>query len=405
MQVPELRKFPYPYKAALSITSDIDCTDTYEKYKKIQMFMNEEVGIRFTNTFFPFHDQRKFSMLSGSSDDKKIIIDHIKKGMIDAIHSFGEKKDFTRKDALLALKDLKENDCKLEVWIDHAESNSNFCKYRYFGKGDIPGSPEYHFDLTKKYGVKFIWTERLTNLIGQAVPLRLKSILGIYDTAFPIHSMVNMAKTTAKVLLDYLGYRKYNYFKNNVLINISTMRDGQKIYEFIRFNNYYKGASIGDTFEELAYIISKRVLDKLKKEGGYSIAYVHLGKKYSLESSSGKKSAAALRNLKNEYECGNIYVDSASNILNYYLNTTYLNWSSEMKNGRYNICIKSINDPIFGKYIPKLEQLSNITYYVPGSVKVFLGEKEITQICHNPPDHTGKKSITILGPTSVMVKG
>jgi hypothetical protein len=63
MQAPELRRFPYPYKAALSITSDIDCTDTCEQYNKIQSFMNEDVGIKFTNTFYPFHDQEKFSLL------------------------------------------------------------------------------------------------------------------------------------------------------------------------------------------------------------------------------------------------------------------------------------------------------------------------------------------------------
>ena len=35
-----LRKFPYPYKAALSICSDIDGTSTVEEFLEIQEFLN-----------------------------------------------------------------------------------------------------------------------------------------------------------------------------------------------------------------------------------------------------------------------------------------------------------------------------------------------------------------------------
>jgi hypothetical protein len=397
MQAPELRRFPYPYKAALSITSDIDCTDTREKYNKIQSFMTEDIGIRFTNTFYPFHDQEKFSLLSSSSDDKAVIIENIKRGTIDAIHSFGEKKNFSRKDAIKALKELEKHDCRLEVWIDHADSASNLCKYRYFGKGDIPGRSEYHLDLTKRYGIKFIWTERLTNIVGQGVPLRFKSLLGIYDGRYPLYSLLNMAKTTAKLILDYLGSPKYNYFKNNALVNIATMHDGKKIYEFIRFNNYYKGAAVGDTFEDLSDLISSRVLKRLKKVGGYCLVYVHLGKKYSPNSNAGKKTVAALRNLKREFDRGRIYVDSVSNILRYYVNTSFLQWSFQVKDGQYYIYIHSIADPISGEYIPKVDQLSNITFYVPARTKLFLNDNEVQRVCFNPPDYTGKKSITVLG--------
>jgi hypothetical protein len=396
MQAPILRRYPYPYRAALSITSDIDDTETLEQYERIRSLMNEEIGIKFTNTFFPFHDGNKFSFFSGKTVDKNTIIDDIRKGLIDAIHSFGEKNDFTRQDALLTLKTLKEENCKLQVWIDHAESKSNLCKYRFFGKGDMPGEDEYHFDLIRSYGVKFIWTERLTNIIGQGVPLKWRNILEIYDRRHPLDSVKNIAKTVAKIGLDIVGYEKYNYFKHNKLINIPTMRDGQKIYEFIRFNNHPKGAAVGDTFEDLAYFISNKVLCALKKSGGYCIVYVHLGKKFNLNNISSRETIAALHNLKREIDCGNIYVDCVSKLLTYYLRTTFLEWSFEAVKGQYHIHISSINDPVFGPYVPEVKELQNVTFYTSGDVKILVNGAEIKKIQRNAADHTGRESVTII---------
>ncbi|MHA1381236.1 MAG: hypothetical protein ACTSRG_22955 [Candidatus Helarchaeota archaeon] len=397
VQIPELRKFPYPYKAALSICSDIDGTDTYKKFKNIQSFMTEEIGIKFTNTFFPYHDDSYFSLFSGRKGDKDVIIEHIKNGMIDAIHSYGEKRDFSRRDALKALKELEQYNCKLDIWIDHAESRSNFCKYRFIGKGDIPEAKEYHFDLTKNFGIKFIWTERLTRVIGQGVPLSFRSLLKIYDKKYPLDSSINLGKTIAKIILGYFGYIKYNFFKDNELVIISTMRDGQRIYEFIRFNNFYhRDVTRGDTFEDLYYLISKRVLNHLKEIGGYSIIYVHLGKNFNLYSINGKKTIAALYNLKQELERGDIYVDSTSRILNYYIITKFLDWTFEERDHQYYIYIKKINDPVFGEYIPRLEQLENITFYVSGKAKLFVDNREISKIRYNPPDYRGRNSITII---------
>ena len=395
-QTIRLRKFPFPYRAALSITSDIDCTDTVEQHQKIQTFMNEEIGITFTNTFYPYHEESKFSLLSGTSMDKKIILDHIDKGLVDAIHSFGEKKDFKRSDAKRALEELEKNRCRLSLWIDHAESPSNLCKYRFYGRGDIPGNDTYHFDLTKKYGIKFVWTERLTNIVGQGVPLSLKSILNIYDSKYPRESIINLTKTLGKIVLDIFGYQKYNYFKQNRLVNLTTMRDGQKIYEFVRFNNHYKGAAIGDTFEDLGYLISRKVRNQLVKVGGYCVVYIHLGKKFNLSSEKGRETTAALRELREEHECGKIYVDSASKILNYYITYKYLNWSFKKVNGNHHIIIHSVEDPVIGSYVPESAKLENITFYAPHETKVYIRDGEVKGIRKNPPDYTNKESITII---------
>lgn len=393
---PALRPFPYPYRAAVSITSDIDNTDTLDQYEQIRSFMNDEIGISFTNTFLPFHAQNKFSLFSGNLADKNTIICDIKKGLIDAIHSFGDKPSFSRQDALRTLDVLKENDCRLTVWIDHAESKSNLCKYRFSGKGDFPNQSEYHLDLTKTYGIKFIWTERLTNIIGQGVPLRCKSVWEIYDRRYPLDTMKNMAKTTAKIVLDALGFKKYNFFQSNNLLNISTMRDGQQIYEFIRFNNSPKGATLGDTFEDLGYLLSNRVLDALKKRNAYCIPYIHLGKNFNPADAACRETIAALHNLKREMHSGNIYVDCVIILLTYYLRTTFLQWSFEQVGGKQHIHISSINDPVFGNYVPETKDLHHVTFYTSRDSTIFVNSEEIKKVQRNPPDYSGRESVTIL---------
>lgn len=394
----ELRKFPYPYKACLSICSDIDGTDTNKKFEKIQAFMNETIGIRFTNTFFPFYDGNNFSLFSDLPNDKKTILKYIKEGAIDAIHSFGEKRDFTRADAIRTLEELKQNGCRLQIWIDHARSKSNLCKYRFFGKGDIPTAKEYHADLMRDYGIKFIWTERLTNIIGQGAPLGFGSILLIFDKDYPFHSSLNMIKTAAKIALSICGYKKYDFFKDNALVKIAVLRDKQKIYEFVRFNNPHKSAKNIPSFIDLHYLISKKVLERLKRVGGYSIVYVHLGYNFDLDCYEGKKTVAALYNLKKEFEEKNIYVEPTSKVLNYFITWRYLMWSLETNKDEYYIYIKAVDDPIFGTHKPSLSQLEGITFYVPNGVRihVFNGNEKLENLRCNPPDNTGKNSVTIV---------
>ena len=57
-----LRKFPYPYKAALAICSDIDNTETLEEFLEIQKFLNTNtmtslgrgLGLEIGNSFLMY---------------------------------------------------------------------------------------------------------------------------------------------------------------------------------------------------------------------------------------------------------------------------------------------------------------------------------------------------------------
>jgi len=401
-----LRKFPYPYKAAMTISSDIDGTTTKEEFLEIQKFLNtkeetsmgEGVGLDIGNSFVMYAPPTcAFSYFSGNPGNSQVIRRFINSGYIDFIHSYGEKADFTRKDAARAIRELNDNQCKVDVWVDHARTPDNLGDDTTFGLGDHPESSAYHSDLTLAYGIKFAWLGRVTTVIGQSMPVSLKTFSSIFDSRHPIDSLKNMVKEFAKNVLAVLGNRKYAMHKNYDLIRVAKLDDGQKVYEFMRFDNYWKGVAEGATSRRLAYVISRRTLERLKEAGGYMVVYTHLGKNSDCSQVIAEETQNALRDLASEQERGNIYVTTTSRLLNYYLNYKYLNWSHEPKGDETVITISSVEDPVFGSFIPTIEDLQGITFYVPdkNKIRIYINDKEITNIQRNPPDFKERESVTI----------
>jgi len=401
-----LRKFPYPYRAAIAICSDIDNTGTLEKFLEIQKFLNtreitsmgEGVGLEIGNSFFFYEpsDGAISYFLSGPRV-RETIINFIKSGQIDVMHSYGKKSDFTREDAIKSLAELKKNSCKVDVWVDHDRSISNIGDDVTFGLGDHRDSKAYHADLTLNYGIKFVWLGRVTMIVGQSDAITLETFMSIFDSDHPLYSLINISKEIAKNAMGVFGSKKYAMHGNNDLVGITELDDGQKIYEFIRFDDNWRGVATGADSKGLAYAISNKNLNRLKETGGYMIVYTHLGKSGNCSQYICKDTQNALRALGGEYRVGNIYVTSTSKLLNYYIRQRYLNWSYEIDNNETIIHIHNILDPVFGPFLPAIQELKGITFYVPSSrdTRILIGNKEIKGIEKHPADFNGKESVTI----------
>jgi hypothetical protein len=402
-----LRKFPFPYRAAMAISSDIDNTGTLQEFIEINRFINTEemtadmgtgIGLDIGNSFF-FYEPRAGTIGYFSKDPQisETIRRYVKAGYIDFLHSYGEKENFTREDAVRALTELKNTSCRLDVWIDHAKSKSNLGDDVTFGLGDHPRSKEYHADLTLAYGIRFAWLGRVTMITGQSVPVAPGAFLDLFDADHPIPSVVNIGKEFAKNVLGVLGNKKYALHRGNELVKITRLDDGQKLYEFMRFDNGWRGVGTGADARGLAQSVSSKVIARLKQKHGYMIVYTHLGKNGDSLPFIPAETQKALRNLAAEFKAGNIYITTTSGLLNYYIHQRYLDWTYKSENGETIIQIQGIKDPLKGDFVPRIEDLQGITFYVPDKIKarILLSGKELENIRRNSPDYTGRPSVTI----------
>lgn len=360
--------------------------------------MGKGVGLGTGNSFLFYENPSStLSYFPREGMKEKMFVDSIKSGDIDILHSYGKKVDFTREDAVRALREMNKYGLSVKVWIDHTKSIDNFGDDVTFGRGDHPGSREYHADLTVTSGVRFVWLGRLTMIAGQGASLGPGSFASIFVHQHPAWSLLNMGKEFCKNVLGLLGSAKYSMHGNNDLIRVKVLDDGQKVYEFIRFDNYWKGVGTGASNRGLADVLSRRTLESLKAAGGYVIVYTHLGMNDDCRSYICDETVEALRNLKSEYDNGAIFVSSTSKLLEYYVATRYLDWSFEEQGNEILIRIAGIDDPVGGRYVPLLKDLDRLTFYVPKArqVAVYLGNDKIIHITRNPVDASGRESITI----------
>ncbi|MDP4083670.1 MAG: hypothetical protein Q8934_03545 [Bacillota bacterium] len=381
----ELRKFPFPYKSMLALCSDIDGT-TLTEFLDYHRFLNSNakteygtgLGLDVGDTFWMYvgdDDKGDFDFKNAKVKDEmsywvglntnqlhnnKEIIKFIRNGWIDCIHTYGDftmqEKNivtFNKKYAALAINELKKQNIYIKVWLDHGSPSNvqNFVSsnvYR-FQKGDNPKSPYYHTNLLIPYGIKFGW-----------------------------------GPTSSK-----FGY--------NSMIFPRRLKDGNKLWEFYRYSDSVNGKLIWDP-EFIDTELSKQNLQSLINHHQYTIVAQHLGIRHN-KIIFNQNAINALRYLDEQYLNHNILVARTSRLLNYNLVQQYLNYKATVNNNKMVINILSVNDPLLGKFIPTINDLRGVTFYVdsPQQTQVLVNGKpiDLSYISYNPSDSTGRQSISI----------
>lgn len=251
-----LRPLPYPYRAAMAICSDLDETPDQRIYFETARFLNtgqetvmgRGVELEVGNTIYFDMPANHFSYWNTNDAGRSMINTCIRSGHIDCLHSFGDKTS-SRAQAAKAIDELARNGNRLEVWIDHAVAPTNFGPDIMRGEGDLLGSIVYHADISCAFGIRFVWLGRVTSTIGQEVTRRLK---GIWNPSYKLKSFKTILTEAAKGALATCGYVKYGIHKPNQVIREVVLRDGQRVYEFLRSNPHYCGVSCGTTADGIA---------------------------------------------------------------------------------------------------------------------------------------------------------
>lgn len=387
------RRMPYPYRAMLAICSDLDETPDRHVYRETMRFLNttertamgEGVGLEVGNTIYFDMPPGQFSYWNTDDAGRAMVRDLIRSGHIDCLHSYGELAT-SRAHAQRALDELVRHGCALEVWLDHGTAPTNFGADIMRGSGDVTGSPAYHADLTCAFGVKYVWRGRVTSVIGQDVPRRLR---GIFTPAHPLASARTLAKEYAKGALVRWGQNNYAMHASNALLRPVALRSGQPVWEFMRCNPHWGGVSRGETAAGLPQALRADALDRLAQREGFMILYTHLGKVRRAEEPLEAPARAALHRLAAYQDAGLILVTTTRRLLGFARALRSLVWSARARrDGTLLIEVRSA---------ASVADLAGLTFYVPrGTVaRVHVNGRDAGTLTRNGPDHTGRCSVSL----------
>jgi len=233
-----LRAYPYPYRAAIAICSDLDETPSAAAYLAMMRFLNttettplgKGVCLEVGNSIYFDMAPDQFAYWNTDDEGRAMVRACIRSGHIDCLHSFGDLAT-TRRHAVRALEELTRYGCALKVWVDHATAPTNFGADIMQGHGDLAGSPAYHADVTLAYGIQYVWSGRVTSVLGQNAPRRLSAIASPDQ---PVGSAVTILKEAVKGMLARAGSTKYRPHQTNALFWPARLRSGHDTIEFLR---------------------------------------------------------------------------------------------------------------------------------------------------------------------------
>jgi len=382
----------------LAICSDLDETPDREVYFDIMRFLNttketalgKGVGLEVGNSIYFDMLPGQFSYWNTDERGREMIRTLIRSGHIDCLHSYGDLAT-TRAHAERALEELSKHGCNLDVWIDHAVAPSNFGADIMKGFGDVPGSQVYHADLTCDYGIKYVWRGRITSVIGQEAPRTLK---GIYNRNHPMDSARTIIKEFMKGFMARAGSIKYAMHGPNEILRRVDLRDGHKVWEFMRSNPYWGGVQNFATADGLSEVLNKTMLDHLVNRQGVCILYTHLGKIKNRNEPFNNNTKNALRLLAKYSQEGKILVTTTRRLLNYFRVQRDIAVSISTETNGVTIDFGADNRKKGERLIPG--NIQGLSLYVQDSVntQVTLNGAKVADFKCNAPDHTGRKSIS-----------
>ena len=396
-----LRPYPYPYRAMLAICSDLDETPDRWVYHEIMRFLNTReitamgpgVGLEVGNTIY--FDMRPGQYAYWTTDDagRELARALIHSGHIDCLHSYGDLAT-KRAHAGLALDELSKHGCRLEVWIDHAVAPTNFGADIMQGQGDVPGAEAYHADLTCDFGVRYVWRGRVTSVIGQEVR---SSVRSAFAPLHPLASMQTCAKEAVKRVLARLGSEKYAPHASNRAIFESTLRDGRPVYEFLRCNPCWKGVGLGATGREIGMVLTRSMLRRLVQRKGVCFLYTHLGKIRDIDVPFDPPAVEAFQRLAQMQADGKILVWTTRRLLRYLTMREHLVVFATREGGRLTLHARQREGKLFDPAEPSADDLGGLTCYVPDcqTVQMKAFGRTYENLPLNPPDETGRRSVTI----------
>jgi hypothetical protein len=415
----ELRRFPYPYRAAFTIANDIDLSN-WRCFVDIYTFLcstrtnviGKGLGLPLSSSFFLFNLSEKdqfayFADTDCKDGPQRESIDYlIRAGYLDNIHGFGSftsSRPFRREFAQRAYEVLLNRGLAVPIWSSHGDESST-AQIDSSGqvpdaKGDDPDAEEYHFDLTREFGVRYIWQWHdggVTDIIGQSAA----DYVTYGDKIFLPRAVAGRKEYSS--LARTAENRKLLAGENNLLVPV-VLKDGSKTYNIRRFSGGLEKANAST----LAQQIAPTYLTELVQNNAYMVLYQHLaGCRRSAADPPvvnrppyfSDETLAGLLTISEMYREGHLWVAPLAWLLDYAHTQEHLCWTYANVDGNYKIVIDSITDQFLGRERePDPADLAGVTFYTPDPVhtEVWVGDRRIEIDRYDEPDYTGRHAVSI----------
>lgn len=394
-----LRPFPYPFRAALALCSDIDGCDrpTFIKVHRQLNDPHQGLGLPVADSFFPLGrepGQLSLFLADGRtpSPDADLILAALEGGLIDCLHSWGDFNGCPPNPPKLRILAesctdlLRGQGLSVRVWINHGDplNRQNLpARLQPDYSGDNPASPYYTADLVRRLGVKFAWCSEL--LPWPLSPRRPQPIRLLARMA------VNTGKNLAKLILGQWSQRRAAASLNR-LCQLITLADGASLLAFTRYNQHPRGLWGHPNRHTLRYALHPQALRDLLDQEAFLVVYTHLGlPKKAAGDLFPEPDRQALLNLARHYHEGRLWVTPTSRLLNFWLLHHFLKWQAVWEGERLVITLLALDDPVTGPRRPRPEELAGLCFYSPRpeATSLYLDGRELAAQIY-PADHTGQ---------------
>jgi hypothetical protein len=378
-----LRPFPFPYRAALAICSDIDGCDL-PTFQAVHRFLNDPgrgLGLPVADSFFGRGrdpGQMAYFLPDGRTPtpEAPLIIQALRGELIDCLHSWGDfnraapQPRVLRTLAARLVEDLHRRGLSVKVWLNHGDpcNRQNLRARLQPGyAGDDPASPYYTGDLLKPLGLKYYWW---SDLVSWPLSSRPGSPGSWWRPG------LNALKNLAKILLGQ-RHKLRTTAQIRELCRPVTLRDGLALMAFSR---HLRGLKEPTSRHTLRYTLGTPVLEQLLAQEGYLILYTHLGlpRPNPAEDLFPLPDRTALERLAQHYHAGRIWVAPTARVLTHWLVSRGLVWTAHREGEQLIIRLESLQDPTTGPRPPEPAELAGLCFSVPAGEVIFrLGGRDL----------------------------
>jgi len=394
-----LRKFPYPYRAAIALANDIDNTPSLEIFLQMMKLLNsyrqtalgKGLGLEVGSSFW-FFNSTKSPQLSYFKGTDSIETDFAiscrelwNSGHIDILHTYGDFDEggFKRRFAEKSLNELTKYGIKILTWINHGNRKNLQNLGLYDSQsGAVPHHSAYHFDLLKSYGIRYIWSGKMTHVIGQ-------------DANKTLNIRVKNFLQTILANLKYRHCEELPFDLQNRLRIKTLLQDGSLMWDFQRFVNAWGREQILD-INDLTKQLKPSIVKTLIANAGYLIVYTHMCEGLSDFKQFPSKLYDRLKFISKMYQSGKLLVATTTRLLQYSEVHQNLIWRSHKENQITKIKIMPYIEVLDEKHELSENILEGLTFYCDSLEKVIISFKDKNLKIHrNPKDYLGRYSVSI----------